>query len=162
MIEEVKFNSGNDLDAMRRALYDSFRQLNKVLGSQKGIRVNVDRVALLNSSVAAGGLLAWKNTQESDIIVELKIDIVNGISGLVGNFGTAANATTSSDNLMDDVTLGNTARVASSSDSLDAGTNGRASQRLTAGQFITGSVSVGTPTGLIAYAHILWIPVFTG
>lgn len=163
MIEKINFNAGNDLESLRRALSDTFRQLNKVMANQPRLRVNVDTMALSAASASAGGLMAWKNTQESDIIiVALMIDIVTGVSGLVGEFGTAANGTTLSDNLMDGMTLGNTSRVANSADSLDAGTNGRASQRLAEGEFITGSVSSGNPTGLVAYAHILWVPVFTG
>ena len=164
MIEQVRFNAGKDWESTARALSDTFRQLNSILSMQPGIRSNVDRVQLLDNSVSAGGLLAWKNTQESDIIIHfLMIDIVTGVSSLAGNFGTAAGATTSSDNLMDAATLGNTARVASSADSLDAGTNGRASQRLIKGQFITGTVDGGlpSPAGLVAYAHIVWSPILS-
>jgi hypothetical protein len=166
MIEQVRFNAratDPEVIALIQSLSDSFRQLNTVLAMQPGIRVNVDRQQLVNTSAAAGGMLAWKNTQESDIIVvAFMVDIVTpGGGGLSGDFGHAATAGTLSDNLLDGLVMSGAARVTNSCDTADAGTNGKASQRIPKGEFITGSVATGNPTGLIAFAHIAWIPILS-
>lgn len=159
-MERIRFNARSDqpeLQALIQQLAESFKQLNSMLSMQPGIRVNHDPVAL-SSGAAGGGILSWKNTQDSDIIiVQLVIDVLTPVVGLQGNFGHGATATTAADNILNAVALG-TIRVASSSDNNDIGPAGHSARKVPKGEFLTGT-GITNPAGLVGNAHILWVPV---
>ncbi len=78
-----------------------------------------------------------------------------------GDFGTAANGTTSSDNLLDGVDLNAATGVFDNVD--DQGTNGKSRQRLDAKggatDFITGSKATGAAAGVVGNAYIFYYEV---
>ena len=117
------------------------------------------RVAL-GSADTAGGILAWQNPEASAVVVtRLVIDRTTKSTGAcTADFGTAANGTTSSDNLLDGVNVG--AAEGSEDNVQDGGTNGKARQRLDAKggatDYITGSRATGAAAGLVGNAYIFY------
>jgi len=67
------------------------------------------------------------------------------------SFGTAANGTTSSANLIDTYAIGGTEKVVNNID--DKSTNGKSVQKMTTSQFITGTGSA-TTVGLTGFVYI--------
>ena len=120
------------------------------------------RVAL-GSGDGAGGILAWQNPENSAIVVvRLVIDRTTKSTGAcTADFGTAANGTTSSDNLMDGVDVG--AAEGAEDNVENQGTSGKAVQRLDAKggttDYITGSMATGAAAGLVGNAYILYYEV---
>jgi len=101
----------------------------------------------------AGGVLAWANPEGVAIIVtRLVIDITTAGTSGTANFGVAANGTTSSDNLMDGVSVTGTGAF----DNVEnQGTNGKSAVKMTSSQFITGSEDAASDvTGLVGSAYI--------
>lgn len=102
-----------------------------------------------------GGILAWQNPEGVAIIVERVIlDVTTpATAACTGDFGTTAtSAATSSDNLIDGVDLHT---AAGQFDNLgDAGTNGKARQKIAAGKWLTGSMASGAAAGLAGYAYV--------
>jgi hypothetical protein len=71
------------------------------------------------------------------------------------DIGIAANATTSSDVLLDGISI-NATGVADSADGTDNGTNGVVKPQLaTGGQFVTATVASGNANGFVGTLHIL-------
>ena len=71
------------------------------------------------------------------------------------DIGIAANATTSSDVLLDGISI-NTTGVADSHNDTDNGTNGVAKPQLaTGGQYVTATVASGNANGFVGTLHIL-------
>lgn len=105
------------------------------------------------AATTAGALFSWLNPENVAIIINrLELDITTKSTGAAtGNFGTAANATTSSANLIDTYTLGGTEKVVNNID--DKGTNGKSVQKITVGQAVTGTGSA-TTVGLAGFVYI--------
>jgi hypothetical protein len=118
--------------------------------------VKVARVALAASDTG-GGIFAWQNPEAGSIhVVRVVLDVTTPSSGAcTADIGTTAtNATTSSDNLIDGVSLATAGLL----DNLgDAGTNGKAKQKLAAAKWVTGSRASGASSGLVGYALIHYV-----
>tara|TARA_R110002020_G_scaffold47286_2_gene134565 strand:- start:1420 stop:1995 length:576 start_codon:yes stop_codon:yes gene_type:complete len=102
----------------------------------------------LSATRTAGGMLAVENSYGSDLIVtRVIISVTSASSGSsTGDIGIAANATTSSNNLM---TAFDTSG-AGVYDNLDnKGGSGATKQKWGTGQFVTGSEDSGNITGLV-------------
>ena len=119
--------------------------------------------ASLGSADTAGGILAWQNPESSAIVVvRLVIDRTTKSTGAcTADFGTAADGTTSADNLLDGVDAGAAAGVEDNIE--DKGTNGKARQRLDAKggttDYVTGSKATGAAAGLVGNAYIFYYEV---
>lgn len=119
--------------------------------------VKVAKVALAGVTGTTGGaLFSWANPEGQSIIVtRFQIDITTKSTGAAAvDFGVAANGTTSADNLIDGYAAGGTEKVV---DNLaDAGTNGKAVQKMTSSQFITGTGAAST-AGLVGSVFIHYV-----
>jgi len=114
----------------------------------------IAKVAITGVAATTGGaLFAWQNPENVPIIVDrLEIDVLTKSTGAAnGSFGTAANGTTSSANLIDTYALGGTEKVVNNID--DKGANGKSVQKMTTSQFITGTGSA-TTAGLTGFVYI--------
>ena len=117
----------------------------------------------LGSADTAGGILGWQNPEASAIlVVRIVIDRTTKSTGAcTADFGAAANATTSSDNLLDGVAVGAAAAIEDNID--NQGTSGKARQRLDAKggatDYITGSKATGAAAGLVGNAYIFYVEV---
>ncbi len=111
----------------------------------------------------AGGILGWQNPESSAIVVvRIAIDrTTKSTAACTADFGTAVDATTSSDNLLDGVDVG--AAAAAEDNIEDKGTNGKSRQRLDgkggATGYITGSKASGAAAGLVGNAYIFYYDV---
>lgn len=105
------------------------------------------------AATTGGALFAWQNPENVSIIVDrIEIDITTKSTGAAnGSFGTAANGTTSSANLIDTYALGGTEKVVNNID--DKGAGGKSVQKMTTSQFITGTGSA-TTVGLVGTVYI--------
>lgn len=130
------------------------------LSFAKGQKVQKVAKIALAAVDTAGGLFAWQNPEAGSIIVERVIlDVVTDPSGAcTADVGTTAtSAATLSDNLIDGVDIGTAAGVF---DNLgNAGTNGKARQKLAAGKWVTGSVASGASAALVGSAFVHYINV---
>ena len=120
-----------------------------------------DRIAKVALAAAdtGGGVLSWVNPEASAIIITgLTVDVTTQSTGACTvDFGTTAtSATTSSDNLIDGVSV---AAVATLSNIDDKGTNGKSRQKLAVGKWVTGSMASGAAAGLAGYAYIRYYVV---
>jgi hypothetical protein len=136
-----------------------FNQIMAAFGTvtfDRGIKVAKVALAAVGTG---GGIIAWQNPEAVSIhVLRVVLDITTQTSGAcTADVGTTAtNATTSSDNLIDGVSLAASGLV----DNLgDAGSNGKARQKLAAGKWVTASVASGTVTGLVGSAYIHYVPV---
>ena len=117
----------------------------------------------LASADTAGGILAWQNPESvAIVVVRIVIDRTTKSTGAcTADFGSAAGATTSADNLMDGVDVGAAAGIEDNID--NKGTNGKARQRLDAKggttDYITGSKASGAAAGLVGNAYIFYYEV---
>ena len=120
------------------------------------------RVALVAAD-GAGGMLSWQNPETSAIVVtRVVIDrTTKTTAACTADSGSAANGTTSSDNLMDGVNMN--AAEAIEDNEEDKGTNGKGRQRLDAKggstDFITGTTASGAAAGLVGNAYIFYYEV---
>jgi hypothetical protein len=106
-----------------------------------------------------GGVFSWQAPTNTDIIVtRLELDVTTQSAGActVDIGTTATSAGTSSDNLVDGVSV---ATAGLYSNFKNAGTNGKADQRLAAGKWVTASVASGASSGLAGFAYIHYVPV---
>lgn len=127
----------------------------------EGAAQRIRRVSVaLSDDTGAGGMLGWQNPEDVAIIVtRLVLDITTEATGAaIANFGPAANATTSSDTLLDGVDIGAAAGVFDNIE--NQGTNGKSTARLDeAGgttDYLTGSAE-SDPADLVGTAHIFYI-----
>ncbi len=123
-------------------------------GGYKAIKVA--KVAIAGVSATTGGaLFSWANPESATIIIDrLQIDITTKSTGAAaGDFGVAANGTTSADNLIDGYALGGTEKVVDTALTADLGTNGKVNQKMTATQFLTGT-GAATTAGLVGSVYI--------
>ena len=103
---------------------------------------NAPRVKQGDLAAAAGngGFLSVANPEGRDIVIHaliIRLTTANG-GALTVDCGTAANGTTSSDNLLDGLNVNQTGIFTNVS---DPGTNGEAGQVLTSTQYVTGTTS---------------------
>lgn len=123
-------------------------------GGYKAIKVA--KVALAGVAATTGGaLFAWANPENATIIIDrLQIDITTKSTGAAAvDFGVAADATTSSDNLIDGYAAGGTEKVVDTMLTADLGTNGNVNQKMTTAQVLTGT-GAATTAGLVGNVYI--------
>jgi len=116
----------------------------------------VAKVALAGVAATTGGaLFSWANPEGQTIIIDrLQLDITTKSTGAAaGDFGIAANGTTSADNLIDGYALGGTEKVVDTALTADLGTNGKVNQKMTSSQFLTGT-GAATTAGLVGSVFI--------
>ena len=104
----------------------------------------------------AGGLFSWANPAPLELLVTSAILHVTTAStgACTVDMGVAATATTSSDDLIDGVSVATTGQF----NNVDnKGTNGFSVRDLDAGQFVTGSVASGSAAGIAGYALIRFV-----
>lgn len=107
------------------------------------------------AATTGGAILAWQNQENSPIIIErVEIDVLTKSTGAANlSVGTAANATTSSANLIDTYAIGGTEKVVNTID--DKGTNGKGAQKVPVGQYVTFTGSA-TTVGLVCDVYIYY------
>ena len=123
-------------------------------GGYKAIKVA--KIAIVGVAATTGGaLFSWANPESATIIIDrFQIDITTKSTGAsAGDFGVAANGTTTSDNLIDGYAMGGTEKVVDTALTADLGTNGRVNQKMTATQFVTGT-QTATSAGLVGSVYI--------
>jgi len=129
---------------------------------------NLRALKLASGSLAAGNInafaFAWQNPELVSIIVlEVVIDITTagGAAGVL-DVGTAANATTHSDNLLDGITHNAIDKVTNLYET-DAGTNGRPIQVMDAKDgatdYITAQILTAAAASLAGSYYILYTEV---
>lgn len=123
-------------------------------------RIRTARVALATDTGNAG-MLSWQNPEEYPIIIQrLMLDITTEATGAaIANFGSDADGTGTSDDLIDGVDIGAAAGVFDNID--DAGVSGGSTVRLDAKggttDFLTGTAE-SDPAGLVGFAYIqYWV-----
>jgi len=119
--------------------------------------IKVAKVALAGVAATTGGaLFSWANPEGQSIIIQrLLIDITTKSTGAANvSFGVAANATTSSANLIDTYAAGGTEKVVDNH--VDGSTNGKFNQKMTATQYLTGTGSA-TTAGLVGSVYIEYV-----
>jgi len=137
---------------MGNPMYGSNSADNNLDASSKLVKVDLGVVGVTHA--AGDHNFQWRNPEGEDIIVEkLVIDITTAATGAATlDAGVAANGTTTSDNLMDAVDVG-TAAILTTNDIAGAGANGKGSQPMTAGQYITGDFSASA-AGLVGSFYV--------
>ena len=105
------------------------------------------------AATTGGAILAWANPENVPIIIDrIEIDVLTKSTGAANlSVGVAANATTSSANLIDSYAIGSTEKVVNNVD--DKGTNGKSVQKMTLSQFVTLTGSAST-AGLVADVYV--------
>lgn len=109
------------------------------------------------TTTTGGDAISWANPTGTTIIVEnVLLDITTQATGAATmDIGVAANGTTTSDTLIDEVDVGAAAIVASAIN--DGGTNGKGFRKMTSTQYITGTPSA-TLAGIAGTCTVLyWI-----
>ena len=131
-----------------------------VTGTELGLLSGADRMVLVERQAlaavrTAGGVLGWANPTGGSIIVDkVVLDVTTASTGAsTVDCGIAANATTSSDVLIDGVS-GNSIALLDNIE--DQGTNGKSSGKVTSSQAVTCSEASGDVTGLVGYAYIYY------
>ena len=111
------------------------------------------------TTTSAGAVLSIANPEGVALIItNFVVDVTTDATGTVddADFGVAANATTTSDNLIDGCNLGSGTITSASNDSTQAGTDGRACQKWAADAFVTGNAKAST-AGLVGNVYIEYI-----
>jgi hypothetical protein len=118
---------------------------------------------VLASGNADAYAFAWQNPEATGVIVQrVMIDVTTagGTGSSVLNVGTAANATTTSDNLIDGINLNADALY---DNVTDGGTNGKSRQRLDAmagtTDYVTGQILVANAASLVGKYYIEYVLV---
>lgn len=130
---------------------------------------NLRALKMVTGSLAAGAanayMFAWQNPENVSIMVfrvMLRITTAGGTANSVGDVGSAATATTASDNLIDGCDLNATAPVIYDN-TIDQGTNGRGMQILDAKDgttdYITGRILVANASTLVGSYYIFYVPL---
>lgn len=112
------------------------------------------KAALSNAGDSAGDALALLNPWGADVIVtDLFIDVTTAASGACTiDVGTAANGTTSSDNLIDGLDVNAATGVFGSVD--DKGVNGKHNLKWASDEYLTVSTATGAIAGLVANLYV--------
>lgn len=132
-----------------------FNQVMAAFGTVTFDRAEKVAIKALGGVALQAGVLAWQNPEATAIIItRVVLDRTTKSTGASTiNIGTTAvSATTSSDNLIDGVDSGATEGVEDNIS--DAGTNGKARQKLAAAKWVTFTSASGDVTGLVANAYI--------
>ena len=132
-----------------------FNQVMAAFGTvtfDRGIKV---AIKTLSGATIHAGVDAWQNPEATAIIItRVVIDRTTKSTGAstldVG--ATATSATTASDNLLDG--LVSSAAEAAEDNINDAGTNGKARQKLAAAKWVTFKEATGDTTGLAGKAYV--------
>ncbi len=117
------------------------------------------KVALATADTA-GGVFGWQNPESNAIIVvRAVIDLTTkSTSACTVDIGSAANATTSSDDLLDGLDVN--AATGVFDNIADKGTNGKEKQRVDAKggttDHVTASKATGAAAGLVGNAYIFY------
>lgn len=126
-------------------------------------KIDGHTVKVAKVPVTGGGAddiaIAWLNPVSAAVIVtRVVVDITTagGTSSSVLDIGTAADADTGSDNLIDGA---NANAVAVYDNVDDQGTNGTAKQKVPAGEYVTGQIKAAAAQDLAGTAYICYIPV---
>lgn len=114
------------------------------------------QLTMIDLAATAGnaGVLQWRPARVGAFVVHrIELDILTPSTGACTvDVGVAA-AATSNDSLIDGLSIA----TAGLYDNLkNPGTNGKASQKLTSSQYVTGTVASGTVTGLVGKAYVVW------
>lgn len=119
--------------------------------------VKVARVALTATSATTGGAVAaWQNPEAGAILItNVVLDVTTQSTGAAAlDIGTTAtSATTSSDTLLDGVSV---AAAGTFDNITDKGTNGKSRQRLATGKWVTATGSADT-AGLAGYMYVYYV-----
>lgn len=132
-----------------------FNQVMAAFGTVTFDRAEKVAIKALGGTALHAGVLAWQNPEATAIIVtRVVLDRTTKSTGAstINAGTTAVSATTASDNLIDGVDSGATEGVEDNIN--DAGTNGKARQKLAAGKWVTFAEASGDVTGLVANAYI--------
>jgi hypothetical protein len=123
-------------------------------GEQRGIF----EFALVAAS-GAGGVAAIANPEGRKVIVDrLILHVETPSSGACTvDAGIAASATTSSDILIDGVSIATAEKVVDNIE--DQGTNGESCQIWDSDEYLTITVASGTVTGLVGTGYVHYVPV---
>lgn len=125
---------------------------------EKGVTQNKRKsvkVALASAADTGGAVLAWQNPEAGAIAIDrIRLDVTTAATGAatIDVGATPTSATTSADNLIDGLDVN--AATGLFDNLKNGGTNGKASQRLAAGKWITASRASGAVAGLAGYAYI--------
>lgn len=137
-------------------------QINTLAGVAFDRSIKVAKTALSGTAIhaAAGGVVAWQNPEATAILIDRTfVDVTTVATGActldVGT--TAVDATTTSDNLLDGIDV-NTA-IGLFDNITNAGTNGKARQKLAAGKWVTVDEKTGDATGLVGNLYVFYILV---
>lgn len=119
----------------------------------------------LSSGNADDFALAWQNPEDAKILVHkviIDITAAGGTATSVLNVGSAADATTGSDNLLDGIDA-NAVATYDNNDEDDAGTNGKASQKVDENggttDYVTAQIKTANAASLAGYAYIFYTEV---
>lgn len=108
------------------------------------------------TGTTAGGAASIENPEGVDVIITRAVLYTTAPSSGAAtlDIGVAADGATSSDNLLDGISVATAATVADNIN--DAGTNGKARQLWGASQFVTATASA-TLAGLVGYLYIEYL-----
>lgn len=113
----------------------------------------------LVASDAAGGAVAWSNPEQADLIIERVIlDVTHATTAGTAtvDIGIAANGTSSSDTLMDGLSV----VAAGTFSNIDSkGTNGKSIAKLAAAEYVTASKASGALAGLTGSLYVTYRPI---
>jgi hypothetical protein len=116
----------------------------------------VSAATLAGAAAADDIVFAWENPEDSAVIVyRVIVDITTagGTAGALIDIGSAADAVTGSDDLID----GANANAEAAYDNLDdQGTNGKSKQKVPIGEFITGQIKIEKAEALEGTAYIYY------
>jgi hypothetical protein len=113
----------------------------------------IAKVALTDLDTG-GGVLSWQNPEGVDIAITgfvIDIETASDGAGTVDFGTTTVSSTTSSDNLVDGLSVAATGLFNNND---DKGANGKTRERLAAGKWVTGSKASGSAAGVEGYAYI--------
>ena len=116
----------------------------------------VSRGTIIAATTTTGGdCISWANPSGETIMIKnVIIDITTATSGAATlDVGVAANGTTSSETLIDDLDVGSAAIVGTAL--IDGGTAGQGFRKCTSSQYVTGTPSA-TVTGQVGNYEIEW------
>lgn len=120
------------------------------------------QIPLVAGTDTAGGIVAWAIPTEYNtngvLINDCIIDVTTIATAACSvSIGVAANATTSSANLID--TLDVHSATGTFDNYTDKGTNGKSRQKFTSGKYVTVSTASGASAGLVGTLTIGYVPL---
>jgi hypothetical protein len=125
-----------------------------------GANALVPRVAkvALAAVDTAGGLFAWQNPEAGAIAIKrvfLDVTTKTAAAATADVGTTATSAATLSDNLIDGLDIN--AATGLFGNLGNPGTNGKTSQRLASGKWVTGSIASGASAGIVGSAYVEYV-----